>query len=615
MGSMKLGRKLQYYLNDLLVRNPLWQIFILVLFSAAVVGLGILLVESHRVCDEGETPFWWSLTRLMDQGTFVDDHGNDAHSRLVAVFITICGVLVMSTLIGTFSSKITERLDYLKRGRSPVAEKGHYIVCGNGDRIYEVTRELLKARNDEPPRKRAALVMFSESSREEMEELLAQRTGKRSVRDVICRTGCVTDIDSLRLCGFDACRGFVILGKEDSSVLKTLIAVSALCDGNEPASVCEIRDERMKSISKMAHESVVTVPVREVVMRLLVQICRQPGLSAVYKEILSFSGSEFYFCDSSEVEGLAFGDAAARLATGVAVGVQRNGAVKLNPPVSHVLGSGDRLLVLAEDRGSIRFSDPPAVAEGRARGTKPCGNLFRMLVFSGSSTRFGLMLKLLDRYSPGGARIVVAGSLPLETGEGLIHGLECSNCSLEYVEVDRTDPEAVKALAPQDYDSILVVSGKAPGETDEMADSQSIVTLLILKDIRRSLKDKWNGTVVAEIRNPRNRRLATAAEIDDFVISNEVCSMIMAQLVKQRELAGVFREMFDPRGCEIHLRCRDQYWPGTFRELEAQGRMRNEVVLGWLTGSGSDSRVTLNPPREEVMPGDSDCRIVTIAER
>ena len=615
MALKQFGKRFQYYLNDILARNPLWQMFFLVVFSALVVVAGMLLIESHVRCNNGQNPFWWSLTRLMDQGTFVNDYEDDHHAQVVAVFITLCGVLVMSTLIGTVSSKISERLDSLKRGRSPIVEKDHLIVCGNGDRLYEVTRELIESRRDEPRSSRSSLVMFSESSRETMEEVLAQRTGRKTSREVICRTGVVTDIDSLRLVGFDRCRGFVIIGEEDTEVLKTLIAVSSLCNGNKPVSVCEIRNAVMGEVARMAHEEVKWVPVREVVMRLLIQICRQPGLSAVYKEILSFSGNEFYFRTCPEVDGIPFGKAASRLSEGVAVGIDRLGKVLINPPADTAVTADDRLLILARDMNSIKFTDSAPEVHVKARETQSCGNLFEMLVFSGYSTCFNLMLELLDRYSPGGARIVVAGSLPREEGVRVTEAIECSNCTVEYVQMDRTDPDAVKALKPEKYDSIMVVSGKKPGDSDEKADSECIVTLLILKQIRKTLGSTWNGTVVAEIRNPRNRKLATAAEIDDFVISNEVCSMIMAQLVKQKKLGQVFEEIFDPSGCEIQLRCASQYNPGTFRELEAQGRLRNEIVLGWLTGTGSEAVVILNPTRDLPIPSDEDCRVITIAER
>lgn len=609
-------RRFQYYLNDILVRNPLWQILFLVVMSAAVITAGMILVDGHFSDEYSENTFWWSFTRLLDQGTFIGDNRYDTHTAAVGVFVTISGIMILSLLIGILSSKITERLESLKKGRSPIVEKDHLIVCGGGDRLYEVVRELIESRRELPRGDRKSIVMFSGSTREEMEDTLSQRTGRRVIPEVICRSGNTTDIDSLRLAGFDTCRGFVVVGEDDGAVLKTLIAVRALCDRMPQGAVCEIQNRKLGQVANIVSEDVRWVPSRDVIMRLLVQICRQPGLSAVYKEILSFAGNEFYIREWPFLEGSSFDGIAKRCRGGVVAGIQKGGRVILNPSSETVYRPGDRLLVLAETPRSYSFIDEQLETDSlKVKPKQVCGGLFRMLVFSGHSTRFDLMLDLLDRYSSGGAEILVAGNLPVEEGRRVTGLIQCTKCTVDYKMVDRTDPVQVEALNPWNYHSIMVLSGKPPGETDEAADSHCIVTLLILKGIKDSHREDWKGTTVAEIRNPRNRRLASAAEIDDFVISNEVCSMIMAQLVKQNELGQVFEEIFDPSGCEIQLRCSDQFFPGTFADIQAQGRLRGETVLGWLTGRGSAAVVELNPPSREMMPKDEDCRIVAIAER
>ena len=238
----------------------------------------------------------------------------------------------------------------------------------------------------------------------------------------------------------------------------------------------------------------------------------------------------------------------------------------------------------------------------------------RMLIFSGHSRKFGFMLGLLDSYALQGAEIHVAGSLPQDEGERLLSDFQPENCTISYSLCDRTDPDGVENLKPREYDSIMVLSGKAESASDEDADSECIVTLLILRDIRNREPD-WTSTVVSEIRNPRNRRLATAAGIDDFVVSNEVCSMIMAQLVIEPGLGELFGEIFDPSGCEIQLRCPSVYSSRVFRDLVGEGLERREVVLGWLNGTGAEASTCLNPGRGKVLPDSPDTRVIVIAER
>ncbi|MCK5115596.1 MAG: hypothetical protein KAR44_03290 [Candidatus Aegiribacteria sp.] len=606
MKCITIGSRIRYFINNLLIRNPAWQILALFVISGLIIVTGMALVKGLT-----SDSFWWSFTRLLDQGTFINDNTNP-QVAMVGVMVTLGGILVLSLLIGILSSKITEQLESLKRGKSPVLEKDHYIVCGDGDRLFEVTRELMKAHEEDSIK--GKIVIFSNSSREEIEEILTQRLGRRSARTVICRSGNTTDVDSLQLPCFQKCAGFVIVGDDDGEILKTLVAVNSIIENNHPVGVCELRNRATRRIAQMAYRDIHWLPVREIVMRLIVQVCRQPGLSAVYNEILSFDRNEFYLNECKEVENCTFREIASRIDKGVAIGIHSAGKMWINPEPGKILSPGDRLLLLAENSSSFTFEDEPVTTGKFERaGGDTCRNQLNMLIFSGSSRKFSFMLGLLDAYAMEGGGILVAGALPQEEGEALLSEVRTANCKVEYVQTERTDPDRLEELHPENYDSIMVISGKAAGMSDENADSECIITLLILRDIAGRLGDSWNATVVSEIRNPRNRHLATAAGIDDFVISNEVCSMIMAQLVLEPGLGSVFEEIFDPSGCEIQLRSLSAYSSRSFAQLSIEGLERGEIVLGWLIGAGCKAEVCLNPGKLDEIP--DDAKIVVIAER
>ncbi|MCD4700871.1 MAG: hypothetical protein K8S24_03345 [Candidatus Aegiribacteria sp.] len=608
MKCTTIGSRIRYFINNLLIRNPAWQILVLFAISGLIIVTGMALVKGLT-----SDSFWWSFTRLLDQGTFINDNANP-QVAMVGVMVTLGGILVLSLLIGILSSKITEQLESLKRGKSPVLENDHYIVCGDGDRLFEVTRELMKAHEEDSIK--GKIVIFSNSSREEIEEILVQRLGRKSSRRVICRTGNTTDIDSLQLPCFQKCAGFVIVGDDDREILKTLLAVNSIIKNNHPVGVCELRNRATRRIAQMAYRDIHWLPVREIVMRLVVQVCRQPGLSAVYNEILSFDRNEFYLNECPEVENCTFREIASRIHGGVAIGIQSGEKMWINPEPAMKLNPKDRLLLLAENSRSFTFEDEPvSIGKFERSSGDTCRKPLNMLIFSGGSKKFNFMLGLLDAYAMEGGGILVAGSLPQEEGEALLSGVRTANCNVEYMQTERTDPDRLEELHPENYDSIMVISGKSAGMSDEEADSECIITLLILRNIADRIGDSWNATVVSEIRNPRNRHLASAAGIDDFVISNEVCSMIMAQLVLEPGLGRVYEEIFDPSGCEIQLRCPSAYSSRSFAHLSAEGLERGEIVLGWLTGTGCGAEVLLNPGKLDEIPDDSDTRIIAIAER
>jgi voltage-gated potassium channel Kch len=46
----------------------------------------------------------------------------------------------------------------------------------------------------------------------------------------------------------------------------------------------------------------------------------------------------------------------------------------------------------------------------------------------------------------------------------------------------------------------------------------------------------------------RNRELAEVAHVDDFIVSDHLVSLMMAQLSENAELFDVFTDIFDPEG-------------------------------------------------------------------
>lgn len=99
---ISIGSRIRYFVNNLLIRNPAWQILALFAISGLIIVLGMALVR-----DLTSDSFWWSFTRLLDHGTFINDN-NNPQMAMVGVLVTIGGILVLSLLIGILSSKITE---------------------------------------------------------------------------------------------------------------------------------------------------------------------------------------------------------------------------------------------------------------------------------------------------------------------------------------------------------------------------------------------------------------------------------------------------------------------------------------------------------------------------
>ena len=625
--EFSLASRFRYHLDRVAAKSAVWQVLMLAVVAALLMVLGALFVSGsspESLGREGSVGpvyrMWWAAIRVIDPGNFAGDFTTGLVAA-TGLTISLLGILIFSLLIGILSSKLTEKLELMKRGKSPVVEHNHTVIVGSGDKLFEVVREIVEANSNHRGR---AIAVFSPVPKQDMEEAMNERIGDFMTTRMAYRTGRTSDMDALRMLNLPAARSLVVLGGTDPDNVKVLLAARSLMGEKRRkaiSAVCEIRDQRMGEIAELSFPGVRWIPVGEMITRLMVQVCRHPGLSKVYSEILSFRGHELYLYADRRLAGRQFGSLAQTMHGGIALGIMRPGGVELNPMPDAVLQKGDELVVLAEDDDTFGLAH-----DRRPKPLERCGSSQRpepvaesILVLSANRRSLRLMMNLLGNYVGAGSSAVIAGALDDDEAKALLEEVrETPNLEISYRRVCRTSPRQLEKLRPFDFDSILVTS--LEDDDDESSDTDCITTLLVLKRIRNGLEEEPETVIVSEIRNPRNRRLANTADIDDFVVSNEVTSMIMAQLAEEARLWDVYREIFDPRGCEIYLRSASWICPGrksaTFMELVRSGLNKREVVMGIIEPDGKgDEVLKLNPKPEESVDLRNDIQVVTLAER
>ncbi len=114
--------------------------------------------------------------------------------------------------------------------------------------------------------------------------------------------------------------------------------------------------------------------------------------------------------------------------------------------------------------------------------------------------------------------------------------------------------------------------------------------------------------MVAELLEQRHAQLAAATGADDFIVSDELTSLMLAQLAERHELDRVFADLFDRFGCTIELLesgflglTGARRWDEVVATLSARGA----CALGLRRGSSGE--VVLNPPKSlapSLSPGD-----------
>jgi hypothetical protein len=365
------------------------------------------------------------------------------------------------------------------------------------------------------------------------------------------------------------------------------------------------------------------VDTGDIAARLIVQTCRQSGLSVVYTELLDYGGDELYILEEPRLVGARYADALLAYRTSALLGLQlADGRIALNPPMETRIKPGDKVIAMSEDDDTVVLSDQPPAVVGQAinvRPPRPPAPEHTLLL--GWNERAAAILRELDGYvAPGSVAHVVADVDELDA-ELLRTGAGLRNLEVGAKQDDVTDRRTLDAISIGSYHHVVVLSGGSDGVEPDRADARTLVTLLHLRDMQAKAGVKYS--IVSEMHDDRNRRLAEVTKADDFIVSDKLISLLLTQVSENAHLHEVFGDLFDPDGSEIYLKPVEDYvrtdHPLPFWTLVAAAQIRGESAIGYrLAAQAADPDqaygVVINPDKAEPVrfgPGD---KLVVLAE-
>ena len=634
--------RLRYAFDNYMSRGTIALIAGLFLISVLGVLLISLVVALSGTLAEHETTrgidfielLWLSLLRTLDPGTMGGDSGSVAFV-LAMLAVTLGGIFVISTLIGIISSGIEGKLADLRKGRSRVIEAGHTAILGWSPQIFPVIAQLAAANAHRPDH---CVVVLAERDKVQMEDEIRARLARPGVTRIVCRSGSPIDLDEMDLASPQTTRSIIVLSPEhddpDAEVIKTLLAITNAPNRRpEPYHiVAELHGPQNRQVARLASRGEAQlVLVGELIGRIAAQACRQPGLSVVYAELLDFGGDEIYFSGNHGLAGQTFGEALHAFRRSCLIGVRPASAPPLlNPPMERHIEDSDELIFVATDEASIRTDNDPrqGVAEEllvawTGRRVAPAE---RTLVLGWNRRTTRVLMELARYVAPGSEVTLVADAASAAEARSI--GSTLVNIRLAMVEGDTTDRRLLDGLDVSGYDHALIMA-YSDRLDEQRADARTLVTLLHLRDIvaiRGAGQQQANGrrlSIVTEMLDIRNRSLAQVTRADDFIVSDMLASMTVAQMAENPAREAVLEELFDVEGSEIYLKPAGEYVvldrPLDFHTLVEAARLRGEVAVGYrLMEHADDPRrgygVTLNPDkRTELVFHEAD-RLIVLAE-
>jgi hypothetical protein len=161
------------------------------------------------------------------------------------------------------------------------------------------------------------------------------------------------------------------------------------------------------------------------------------------------------------------------------------------------------------------------------------------------------------------------------------------------------------------------------GETMDVQESDAITLICLLHLRAMSEKLDKDFSIVSEMLDIRNRELGVVAKADDFIVGDNLISLMLSQLSENKDLKKVYDILFEADGSEIYLKPVSRYVKTGdemefYTVLESAAQL-NETALGYRISAESGNSedhfgVKLNPKKSDKVKFSEEDYIIVLAE-
>ena len=563
---------------------------------------------------------WEDMLRSIDPSAMQGDVGWPL--RFQSLFVVLFGILVTSSLIGLLATGINRRVSELQEGRSQVLEQGHTLVLGWSDKVFPVISELVVAYRG---RRKSCIVVLAPHDRVEMESGIRAHIPDLGRTRIVCRSGDPSSpADLARTSPYDSRSVIVLASNHDDGDAQAIRTVLALMDDDRFTKLRVVVDcqypQNAAALRDATDGAAITIASSDVIARVTAQACRHSGLGAVFQELLDFEDVEIQFDENEALAGRRFGDLVLSYETASAIGLRRaTGVVRLNPPDDLVLLPGDATIVVAADTDHFGLRDHPVVAPDVSPTAEPSVAQPARILMVGWNPLAPRIVAELDQWvAPGSLiRVLVDDAL---TPVGVTNVPHLRNLDLLVTRTRSSVPGHIAELAAAErYERVVVLCYRSD-VTAEIADARALMTLLQLRQFRRSQPELGDDmSIVCEVLDIRDVELARIAGAHDLIVSERLAALMLSQLAEIPEREKVFEDLFDVAGSEIGTRPVSDYAqpsPGMpWASYVAAAHGGGHLVIGYQSMASADGPgegIVLNPPKSAPVDLQPNDRLIVV---
>jgi voltage-gated potassium channel Kch len=630
--------KLRYYFENTMSSGPGGVIKWLAIISVIMVLIcGLILfifkvptpeseIESRSFMGFIESS-WQSLMATLDSGTMGGDPETNWAFRTVRFLATLTGIFLISILIGTISSGIDGQIDEMKKGKSKVLETNHTLILGWSEKVFSIITEIIEANSNQ---KKPSSVILADRDKVDMDDEIREKISDFKNTKVICRSGSPLELSAIDVVNPNEARSIIVLGStEDNADTYVIKSVLAITNGKhrkkEPFHiVAEIKDPKnMEAANLVGNDETVFVLSSDLISRITAQTCRQSGLSVVYSELLQFDGDEIYFNEEKSLVGKSYKDALFAYETSSVIGIfTKNEDVLINPSMDTIMNDGDQVIAISEDDDTVKVSGKTSwnIQKDSFNRVEGAEQAVEKTLILGWNARGIRIIEELDNYVSEGSQVMILADVDGIDEDLSLLKSELKKQRLTYTKGDIIDRATLESLDVDSYDHIILLSYTKGIEIQE-SDAKTLICLLHLRAMsERSGKD---FSIVSEMLDIKNRDLGVVAKADDFIVSDNLISLMLSQLSENKDLKKVYDILFEADGSEIYLKPVSRYVKTkqdvNFYTIMESAAALNETAFGYKISKHSASSeekfgVKINPNKADIINFDEEDYIIVLAE-
>lgn len=268
---------IKYNFDNLLMRGAGAQILLLIAVTgimAIVFGL-ILFITTSEGGPAGSS-IWTVLVHSLDPGVLSNSNGSPWFLFILLV-VTLLGLFSVGTLISVITASMSKALDQLSHGKSKIVEpKKHILFLGYNEISFEVLRNIFEHNEKDKSfrlGKQPVVILEQYKDIVDIKEEIEFKFREYRKTKVICRQGCIFDVNNYDMCSIEKAKQIIITAASDEEAAETVLACRKALEylgiNKTPITVVLDKNSSVEQMKIVGGDEIKIVVKEEVAERVL----------------------------------------------------------------------------------------------------------------------------------------------------------------------------------------------------------------------------------------------------------------------------------------------------------------------------------------------------------